>query len=104
MTNRLKMILCRVMAAAVTLVLICLFQYLNMGKDLRLREKQLSESRASWEKIAEEKEALQTDLKKMMEDLMEAELSYSEYSEKIIKLQEENESLRNEIDRLKKAD
>ena len=104
MTNRLKMILCLVMAAAVTLVLICLFQYLNMGKDLRLREKQLSESRASWEKIAEEKEALQTDLKKMMEDLMEAELSYSEYSEKIIKLQEENESLRNEIDRLKKAD
>lgn len=102
MNKRLNILLCLVMAAAVTLMLICLLQYLNLGKDLRLQEKQLSESRASWEKIAEEKETLQAELKKIKEDLKEAELSYSEFTEKITKLTEENESLQKEIDRLKK--
>lgn len=102
MNKQLKITVCIVMVAAVTLMVICLSHYLNLGKQLHAYEQQLSESRKHWEAIAEEKETLQADLKEKQDNLKEARLSMEEATEKAEELRTEIVQLKQEIEKLKR--
>ena len=104
MNKQIKIILCLVMISAIILMLLCSLHFVQLGRELAGNEKQLQESRAKWERIAADKEALQTELKEKQEELKEAELSLSESKEKAEKLRSEIESLQNDINALKKPD
>ena len=68
-----------------------------------LREKQaeLAASRATWEKIAEEKETLQDELQEVTDALKEARLTLEESETRAEELRAEIESLEQEIADLK---
>ncbi len=97
MNKQLRCFIWAVMAIAVLLIVNCSLNYLNLGQDLRSCEQQLAESREHWEKIAEEKEALQADLKTKQDELREARLSLDEATERAKELKDEITQLQNEL-------
>ena len=101
MSKQMKVFLYVVMAAALTLMIICFLNYQSLTNDLRSCEKLLAESRETWEEIAAEKEELQTDLKARRKELKEAQLSLDESTERIEQLKAEIEQLRKDIDILR---
>lgn len=94
MNKEIKAILCAVLIAALLVICICTADYMNLLHQLRSTERELSDSQENWNKIAEEKEMLQADLKSLQNDLKEAQLSLNEYE----LLKEEVASLRQQID------
>ena len=94
MSKGIKTILIIVLISAATLVCILGLEYIDLLKQLRSAEIDLSESRDRWNTIAAEKEMLQDDLKTLRSDLKEAQLSLEEYET----LKEEISSLRQQID------
>ena len=101
MNKQMKIILYAVMAAAAALVIACSLFYAGLGRELRDATDRLAESRATWERIAAEKETLQAALKTKREELKEAELSFTESTEKADKLRSEIAQLKNELESLK---
>ena len=101
MNKQLQIIIYIVMVFAVCLMVVCSVNYLNLGRELKSYELQLEESREHWEKIAEEKEALQVTLKDRQNDLKEARLSLDEATERASELKAEIEQLKKEIETLK---
>ena len=65
MSRTMKGILVLVMAAALAVAAVLGAGILRDAQRVRELEQELAQSRATWEKIAEEKEALQEDLKKV---------------------------------------
>ena len=103
MNKPLRITVCIVMAAALALMGFCTLNYLNLGKELRSCEAQLAESRTTWETIAAEKEALQTDLKAKQKELSIARLELDSATEDAKKIRAEIETLRTEIETLKQG-
>lgn len=103
MNNQTKIILCAVLAVAIAFVVLNSLYYFDLGRQLQDSEDRLSESRAVWEQIAAEKETLQTELKNKQDELKEAQFTYNESMEKAEKYQKEIDSLRLDIEALKKS-
>ena len=101
MNKHLKITVIAVMAAALALILFCTLNYMNLGKELRSCEERLAESRAKWESIAAEKEALQDDLKAKQKELNIAQLELDNLTGDAEKLKAEIELLRTDIETLK---
>ena len=101
MSKSTRVLMILAMALAVYLMVALAGGYLRDAETLRKTEAELAESRAVWEGIAEEKEALQEELKAATEDLKEARLTLSESETRAAELEEENETLRGEIAALK---
>ena len=100
MNNQLKILCLIVMAFTVSLIAVSASSYISLGRDLKDCEKQLSESRARWEKTAEEKEALQVDLKEKQDSLKEAKQSLKESTERAEELRVEIAQLKKELEAL----
>ena len=103
MNRQIRYIAATVMFVAVVLVILCLQNYIQLGRQIQDMESQLAESRANWEAIAEKKENLQEELKSKQDELREAEQSLSESSEKSKEINMEIEQLRHDIDVLRQA-
>ena len=103
MNSQTKIILCAVMAVAIAFIVLSSLYYFDLGRQLQDSEDRLAESRAVWEQIAAEKETLQTELKNKQDELKEAQFTYNESMEKAEKYQKEIDSLRLDIEALKKS-
>ena len=104
MSRGMKAILLGTMIAA---ILLAVFLGEGLARDWQRAaalEKEVSESRARWEAIAEKKEALQAELKTVTENLKEARLTAEESETRAEELQEEIASLEAEIAALKRRD
>ena len=98
MNNRsMKIILSVVALLALAVILVSSVRYISLGKQLKDVEGRLSESRASWENTAAEKEEKQTELKALKDSYREAELSLEEAKERSVTLKEDIETLKQEI-------
>ena len=100
MTKPMKILLCIVLLAAIGLTAVLFLHHRGLRQEVSSLSAQLAESRAAWEKTAEEKEALQEDLKVLKNDLKEAELTISESAERAESLWEDIAALREEISAL----
>jgi len=97
MSRTMKGILVLVMAAALAVAAVLGAGILRDTQRVRELEQELAQSRATWEKIAEEKEALQEDLKKVTEELKEARLTLEESTGRAEELREDLAQLDLEI-------
>ena len=100
MTKTMKVLLSGVLCLA---FLVMIVLGLNVHKDqnrLRELEQQLSESRAAWEKTAEEKEILQAELQEVQEAVKEAALTLEESTARAAELREDIAELQTEIDEI----
>ncbi len=89
------------MAAAIVLMVALGGKYLQDGKKLTAKQQELKTSRATWERIAAEKEALQDELKEVTNELKEAKLTLEEAITRAGELREQIETLKEEIETLK---
>ena len=101
MNKQLKFILCVVMGVAFALMTVCGLNYLHLTRELHACERQLAESRETWERIAAEKEELQDDLRAKQKELKETQLTLDETTERASELKAEIEQLQNDIEILK---
>lgn len=101
MNNRTKLTLWIVMAVAMVLVIVCSVQYLELNSRLKEYEAGLSESRAKWEGIASEKEALLEVLNEKQKELRETELSYNDSVQRAEEIRKDIETLNQELEALK---
>ena len=97
MNRTTRILLLFVMAVAILLTSFRIADMVSLDRDVRAKQAELAESRAVWEKIASEKEALQAELKQVTNDLKEARLSLSESETRTEELKEEIEGLECEI-------
>ena len=97
MSRSLKAILMLAMLLAVILAGILFSDLLRDRQALHDLEAQLADSRASWESIAEKREALQDELKVAEEALKEARLTLQESVERADSLRSDIEALASEI-------
>ena len=97
MSRSLKAILMLAMLLAVILAGILFSDLFRDRQALHDLEAQLADSRASWESIAEKKEALQDELKVAEEALKEARLTLQESVERADSLWSDIEALASEI-------
>ena len=103
MNKQLKAILYIVMISALLLMIVCFLNYLNLSHSLTSYERQLSDSRETWERIASEKEEIQADLKARQKELKEAQLSLDESTERIEEHKTEIDALRKDIETLRQV-
>ncbi len=89
------------MAAALVLMIVLGGRYLRDGKTLGEKRQELEVSRATWERIAEEKETLQEELKEVTNELKEAKLTLEESTTRAEELRGQIETLKKEIEALK---
>ena len=106
MTDRSKdgvryLLMALAMIAALAIILVSFSHYRILSQELKNTENELSESMENWHRIAEEKEALQADLKVLREELREKQQTLQESVERAEELKKENDSLREEISGLK---
>ena len=101
MNKSTRLLLYIIMLAAMALICVCFLHYISLNRQYLDFDRQLSESRETWESIAAEKEALQVSLAEKKNELKEAELSYRESTERAEELKAEIEQLTEEIDNLK---
>ena len=101
MNKQLKIIICIVMISAIAMIFICGMNYSGLGKELRSLDRQLTESREKWEKIAAEKEALQVDLNENQKKLKSMQRTLDDKTKEAEEIRAEIEQLRSEIDTLK---
>ena len=100
MSKTLKIPLCLVLVASLTLIALCTLNYLSLGRELSSCRLQLAESREKWKGIAAEKEALQEDLKAVQKKLNIANLELEKSTADAEEIKTEIEQLRKEIDEL----
>ncbi len=93
--------ICALLAALITMG-ITGYRYFEDTRLLKAKQLELSESRAAWKKIAEEKEALQDELADVSSDLREAQLTLEESTTRAEELEEDIRKLNEEIENLKK--
>ena len=103
MNRSLRAILLLVLAVAFLFTALQFADMISLNSDVRSRRAELAESRAVWEKIAEEKETLQAELKQVTNDLKEARLSLSESETRKEELKEEIQGLESEIKALEEG-
>lgn len=101
MSRAMKILLSLVIATALCLTAILALRYRAAGQQLLALNQELAVSRASWEGIAEEKEALQADLKTVTDNLKEARLTLEESTARAAELEEDIAVLEQEIAALK---
>ena len=101
MIKTMKAIVCLVMAAALALMTVLFLHYRSLGKELCEVERQLTESRETWEKIASDKEAIQVDLKAKQKEIKETQLQLDEATARAEELKQEINELTEEIESLK---
>ena len=101
MSKSVKLAVCVVMAAALALMAVLAFQYLDMKKELNALERQLNESRDNWEKIAADKEELQVGLKAKQKEINKTQLQLEEAEERALELKQDILLLQQEIEALK---
>jgi len=101
MNKHLRIFLYAAMISAILMIVVCSVNYLDLGKQLRSTNAQLSESRTAWQGVAAEKEALQEELETKQSDLKEAELSLNEATARTEEIRAEIEALQKEIDSLR---
>ncbi len=94
MSRGMKAVLCGVMLIAVLVLAVLGTDLRNDRRQITELQRLLRESRGRWESIAEEKEALQAELKKATEALREANLTVEESETRAEKLREEIEALK----------
>ncbi len=101
MSRNLKGILSGVMIVALALMLVLALHYGSLSRQLADTNRQLLESRNTWEQTAAEKETLQKELSGLKDALKEARLTLSESQERAETLKEEIATLEQEIQALK---
>ena len=101
MSKSLKFILVLILLLAVVAAGFLSRGILRDQKILREKQAELAASRATWEKIAEEKETLQDELQEVTDALKEAKLTLEESEARAEELRAEIETLKQEIEGLK---
>ena len=101
MSKAMKLLLSLVIVTALCLTAVLALRYRSAGQRLLVLNQELAVSRARWEGIAEEKEALQADLKAVTDDLKEARLTLEESTARAAELEEDIATLEQEIAALK---
>ena len=103
MNRWMRIILICVMIAAVGLAGVLVYRYRSVdGTRLREMNQALEESRASWERIAEEKVDLQIELEDAQNALREAELTLEDHSPaRAEEIRRDIETLKAEIEALR---
>ena len=101
MNKGMKPLLWIIMLFAAALVIVCSVRYAELNSRLRAEEASLAESRAKWEGIASEKEALLEVLGEKQKELRETELSYNDSVQRAEEIRTDIETLRQEIEALK---
>ena len=100
MTRSMKVLCSLVLVAALVLASLLYAGLFRGFAALSSTEKELSESRAHWEKVAEEKEALQDQLAEVIASLKEADLTLSESETRAVELRADIAQLEAEIESL----
>ena len=103
MSRSTKAFLLATLAAAVLTAAVLGADYVRDRQRAAALERDVGESRARWENIAEEKEGLQAELKTVTESLKEARLTIEESETRAAELQEEIRQLQEEIQALQSA-
>ncbi len=102
MSKGLKSILILILLFALCVTVMLTRGILADRKTFREKQEELEVSRATWEKIAEEKEALQDELQEARDALKEAKLTLQEKKARAEELRAEIETLKQEIAELKR--
>lgn len=87
--NRIPMILAAALVVAVILAVVFFMQRINLSSQVDSLQSDLAVSQTRWQTVSEEKEALQSDLTVVNDNLREAQLSLEESAAKVEQLDEQ---------------